>query len=556
MNLKVKIKILIFSILCISFITSLAQKTIPDSLLKAIDKASKPVDKMNAYIDAGDFYYQYYNALGYSKAADFYEQARQIANATKDSALIGIAYHSLGQVYDAVGEDKLPKALEYYTIFYETTKKGTDTARILRSLMNIAATQQRLKQVSNTQNTLRELTALSAKFNKQKNINRANIFAAYHCSMQDNYTQCKKYFSSIDISNDTIVNSSLSYAKMYHLTKLYLLGKENNFSKGLLAGDDALKASSNISDSMEIYYIMSDFAKKARDYEKAYTFKKAELELFAQINRDQGVAAVNNSLLKSELVLKEDNAKLLLQKQEVQTKLSKWLAVGLILMSIALLGIIWLATIRRQQNKKLAEQVSENNLLLKEVHHRVKNNLQIISSFMLLQQLKKNIDKDELIKQLQSKIQTLALIHQSLYKQNTYANILLQPYFEQLVKDAIFTFANNQENVQFKIDTGGVSLNLDTLTPFALIINELLLNSIKYVASAKPCLISIQATQQNNKIHFTYADNGDGLPANINFDKASTTGLRLIKALTKQIKASVAINSDDNLFSYSFQIPV
>jgi two-component system, sensor histidine kinase PdtaS len=555
MNLKVKIKILIVSVLCSSFVTSFAQKAIPDSLLKAIDKASKPEDKMDAYINAGDFYYQYYNALGYSKAADFYEQAREVANATKDSTLIGIAYHSLGQVYDAVGEDKLPKALEYYTIFYETTKKGTDTARILRSLMNIAATQQRLKQVNNSQNTLQALTILAAKFNKQKNTNRANIFAAYHCNMQNNYAQCKKYFSSIDISNDTIINSSLSYAKMYHLTKLYLLGKENNFSEGLLAGEDALKASSNISDSMEIYYTMSDFAQKAGDFKKAYMFKKAELELFAQINRNQGMSAVNNSLLKSELALKEDNANLSLQKQQVQIKLSRWLAVGLVLMAIALLGIIRLATIRRQQNKKLAEQVAENNLLLKEVHHRVKNNLQIISSFMLLQQLKKNIDKDELIKQLQSKIQTLALIHQSLYKQNTYANILLQPYFEQLVKDVIFTFANNQENVQFKIDTGGTSLNLDTLTPFALIINELLLNSIKYVASTKPCLISIQATQQNNKIYFTYTDNGDGLPANINFDKASTTGLRLVKALTKQIKASVTINSDNNLFSYSFQIP-
>jgi tetratricopeptide (TPR) repeat protein len=347
-----KFSLSIISILCLLTFEIFAQKPIPDSLLKAIDKASKPEDKMNAYIDAGDFYYQYYNALGYSKAADFYEQARTVANETKDSILIGIAYHSLGQVYDAVGEDKLPKALEYYTIFYHTTKRTTDTPRILRSIINIAATQQRLKLVGKSQSSLLELTTLAKKYDRQKNINRANVFAAYMCAIQENYSQCKKYFSGIDIANDTIKNTSLAYAKMYYLAKLYLLGKENNFEEGLRSGEEGLKMSSNISDSMEIYYTMSDFAKKAGNYEKAYEFKKAELELYGQINRDQGMSAVNNSLLKSELALKEDNAKLLLQKQQVQTKLNKWLALGLILMSIALVGIVWLTTVRRKQNQQ------------------------------------------------------------------------------------------------------------------------------------------------------------------------------------------------------------
>jgi two-component system, sensor histidine kinase PdtaS len=551
-----KISLFIIWLSCLLTFETFAQKPIPDSLLRAIGKASKPEDKMDAYIEAGDFYYQFYNALGYSKAADFYEQAREVAEATKDSTLIGIAYHSLGQVYDAVAEDKLPKALEYYTIFYQTTKKTTDTPRILRSIINIAATQQRLKQVSNSQSSLLELTALAKKYNQQKNINRANVFASYTCCMQENYTLCKKYFSEINITNDTIKNTSLAYAKMYYLAKLYLLGKENNFVEGLRAGEDGLKVSSNISDSMEIYYTMSEFAKKAGNYEKAYSFKKAELELFAQINRDQGVAAVNNSLLKSELALKEDNAKLLLQKQQVQSKLSKWLVVGLILMGIALIGIIWLATIRRNQNKKLAEQVAENNLLLKEVHHRVKNNLQIISSFILLQQLKKNINPNELVKQLQSKIQTLALIHQKLHKQSSYDKVILQTYFEQLFKETVFTFATKEEDINYRIDTGNSSLNLDTLTPLALIINELLLNSIKYVASKQPCTITIQSRENNNTVFLEYADNGTGLFDGQNFDTKTSTGLRLVKALTKQIKSTLTTKEENGMQIFSFEIPL
>jgi type VI protein secretion system component VasK len=78
----------------------------------------------------------------------------------------------------------------------------------------------------------------------------------------------------------------------------------------------------------------------------------------------------------------------------------KLLTIALVLIALALTGIFWQAAVKRKQNKKLAAQVAENKLLLQEVHQRVKNNLQILSSFILLQQIKKNVDSEELIRQL------------------------------------------------------------------------------------------------------------------------------------------------------------
>jgi two-component system, sensor histidine kinase PdtaS len=201
-------------------------------------------------------------------------------------------------------------------------------------------------------------------------------------------------------------------------------------------------------------------------------------------------------------------------------------------------------------------QVAENNLLLKEVHHRVKNNLQIISSFILLQQLKKNINPDELVKQLQSKIQTLALIHQKLHKQSSYHKVILQTYFEQLFKETVFTFATNEEDINYTIATRNCSINLDTLTPLALIINELLLNSIKYVAAKQPCIISIQAIENNNTIFLEYADNGTGLFDGQYFDTKTSTGLRLVKALAKQIKSILTTKEENGMQIFSFEIPL
>jgi two-component sensor histidine kinase len=542
--------------LCSLWQIAAAQDALPDSLQKKIDTTTNTEEKISALTEAGDYYYQFYNAAGYSKAATLFEKARVLANATKDSALIGLAYLSLGQVYDAVGDDKLPKALEYYTIHNRTSYIRKDTPIILRSFMNIAHTQMRLKQNEACKKTLTQLVALTLPYNKIKSTNRSHVFAAYIASQIDDYSLSKKYFLIIDPVKDPIVNGSLSYKNFYHLTKLYLLGKENKFSDGLLAGEEALHAASNQSDSMTIYRTMATFANSAGEYKKAFLYKNQELDLYSAITRNHSLSAVNNSLLKSEITLKEENAALLQSRQTIQQKTNNWLIAGLTFSLLALGGIFWLAATRRNQNKKLEAQVNENKLLLQEVHHRVKNNLQILSSFMLLQQMKKNVDSEELVKQLQSKIQALALIHQKLHQQNSYSAVELQSYFEQLVVDTLAIHSNGNVAIKYAVNADDTFLNLDTLTPLALITTELLLNTIKYVAVKQPCQITITAQKKQDTLIFTYADDGKGLPDLIQFDTVSSTGLRLVKRLAKQIKAGVTVSNTAAGLSFLFEIPV
>jgi two-component system, sensor histidine kinase PdtaS len=547
---------LVMLCLCILQLFAAAQQALPDSLQKRIDTATTPQSKLEAYVEAGDFYYQFYNAPGFSKAADMYELAREVADKTKDSILIGMAYSSLGQVYDAVGDDKLPKALEYYSIFERTSYLMKDTPVILRSHINVAHTLMRLKQTEACKQKLALLTSLSKKYNRLKNINKSHVFAAFVAYQLNDFELCKKYFSVVDAVRDTIVNGSLGYKNMYQLTKLYLLDKENRFEEALLAGEEALASSSNKSDSMNIYSKLGDYALKARQFEKAYQYKKKELDLYGDITRETGLSSTDNSLLKSEIKLKEENAALLQSKQHTQQRINNWLTIGLVIMSLALAGIFWFAFNRRKQNKKLEAQVSENKLLLQEVHHRVKNNLQILSSFMLLQQMKKNVDSEELIKQLQSKIQALALIHQKLHQQNSYSAVELQSYFEQLVVDTLAIHSNGNVAIKYAVNADDTFLNLDTLTPLALITTELLLNTIKYVAVKQPCQITITAQKKQDTLIFTYADDGKGLPDLIQFDTVSSTGLRLVKRLAKQIKAGVTVSNNATGLSFLFEIPV
>jgi two-component sensor histidine kinase len=278
--------------------------------------------------------------------------------------------------------------------------------------------------------------------------------------------------------------------------------------------------------------------------------------LYRRMVNAKSFGDASNTLLQSELKLKEENATLLAQKAQTQRRLNNWLIAGLLVISAGLLYIFYLATQRRKQNAALTKQVAENKLLLQEVHHRVKNNLQLISSFTTLQEIKKETGKAEMIKDLKSKIQALALLHQKLHQQNSYDKLELQPYFEQLVSATLSIHADTHCEIKYNIDMGNSFLDLDTLTQLALITNELMVNSIKYVAVNQPCQIDIKAKVENAKLIFTYADNGPGLPTGINFNTATTTGLRMIKKLAEQIKATAVMNSSSNCLSYVFEMPL
>jgi two-component sensor histidine kinase len=532
-----------------------AQQPLPDSLQKAIDTSKNKSNLVLAYRQAGEFYYRWYNIDGYNKAAGLFEKARVIANETKDSIIIGKTYLSLAQVYDAIGEEKLPKALEYYKIHHRTASMQNDTPIILRTFMNMASVQSRMNMSEDCKQNLNKLSLLTEKYNHIKNSNRSYVFASYICSKLNDMDLCQKYFNKINTIKDTLTNGSLPYRKFYFLTNFYLLGKESKFNEALLAGEAALKEINNLADSLEVYNLLGTYAGNIENYKKFAYYREEEMVLYRRMVNAKSFGDARNTLLNSELKLKEENAKLLIQKEQTQRRLNGWLIAGLLIISAGLVYIFYLATQRRNQNAALTKQVIENKLLLQEIHHRVKNNLQIVSSFMLLQQIKKNVLYDEPIKQLQSKIQALALVHQQLHQQNSFSSIALQPYFEQLVSETLSIHSNENTEIKYVIKTENLFVNLDTITPLALITTELLLNTIKYVATKQPCEIIIQAETKEDKILFKYSDNGKGLSDSINFENVTSTGLRLVKRLAKQIKSTIKIDNTNSGLTYFLEIP-
>ena len=199
-----------------------------------------------------------------------------------------------------------------------------------------------------------------------------------------------------------------------------------------------------------------------------------------------------------------------------------------------------------QQKEQIGQSLVEKETLLREIHHRVKNNLQIISSLLNIQS---NHIQDESvlssIREGQTRVQAMSLIHQNLYQSEHLNNVDIENYLHQLVAYLSTMFAGSDKSIKVDINANHVNFDIDTAIPLGLIVNELVSNAYKYAfekhapGSIAISIKPISATDYELEV----ADNGKGLPEGFNPDKSSSLGLKLVKALSKQLKGSFAAHS-------------
>ncbi|WP_444880230.1 sensor histidine kinase [Desmonostoc muscorum] len=185
------------------------------------------------------------------------------------------------------------------------------------------------------------------------------------------------------------------------------------------------------------------------------------------------------------------------------------------------------------------------------MYHRVKNNLQVISSLLNLQSAYIK-DKDDLVifQQSQQRIASIALIHEKLYQSQDLARINFGEYTRDLVASLFTTYEVNEDAITARINIDeDVSLGLDTAIPCSLIIHELVSNSLKYAfPQGRNGSIYIELYQSHdNNLILRVSDDGIGLPSNFDFKKIGSLGLQLVDALTSQLAGSIIIKGDSGV---------
>lgn len=199
-----------------------------------------------------------------------------------------------------------------------------------------------------------------------------------------------------------------------------------------------------------------------------------------------------------------------------------------------------------QTNEKLEETLREKEVLLKEIHHRVKNNLQLISSLLNLQGDKiKDTSTLRALRDSQARVRSMALIHQKLYQSNNIAKIEFGEYAQNLSKDLFRSYQPTLGEVQLKIQVDIIFLDLDTAVPCGLILNELMTNTLKYAfPNGRKGTIWVDLhIDADQTVNLRVADDGMGFPSDLDVANAESLGLQLINSLTKQMDGNLEIEN-------------
>tara|TARA_R110002051_G_scaffold13808_4_gene45616 strand:- start:51603 stop:53573 length:1971 start_codon:yes stop_codon:yes gene_type:complete len=486
------------------------------------------------YEDNVSFYDIYANLGQYRKAMRDYmtEEKKEI----KDDDYYGLAIYN-----NTIGnylrlDNSTPTALSYFKkseglinvflsdVTNQRTEKEITDGRILNGLIigNIGKCHVQLNEYEKAIPFLEESIDIIKQYNKGKFSSEYN---ENKLALAECYLQLGNYEKATDILSDD----------------LNLLRLDNILKRNVIYAD--------------YYYKTGDFKNSTVYLKKNNRIRDSIDNLASDIKNQQLTSIIEQDLENSKKMMEQQKAQLEESRKDIAARDDKisLVFVSLIFTLIGFAGLVY-AYLKSIKNQRLiAEQkfIIENALvekdsLLKEIHHRVKNNLQMVSSLLSLQT--KNTRSKAAIEALEegkSRVKAMALIHQKLYQNDDLSVIEMQGYIESLINSIQSVYKKGGHNINITIDAEGVELDIDRAIPFGLILNELVSNSFKY---------AFPQDDSNGKIYihlrkiigqegfFEYTDNGIGLPEDSEERANSSMGMRLMNRLANQLQTS--LNTD------------
>jgi two-component sensor histidine kinase len=496
-----------------------------------------------------------------SKAADYALEALKLGESLQDLKAQAMAYSDLSNLFWK--QSKFDKGIEYglqsVAIFKQ---RGINDMDYSFTLYVVGNNYLSIKDYPNAQKYFKLALVQSEQYQFYNNL--ADIYIALnelytitgdYEKAEANARQAIRYATLLD-NNFMLMRSWLSLAKLQNLA--------NRPNLAITSLETCLQtAGENFGDEYFLNQAYKELGKAyaaAGDYQHAYTsflqYDVLKDSVFTS-ESDQRVAKLQTEF---EVAQKESTIKTQQQSISQQNKVQLLTLGAAILLVLILIGVYRNYQDKRQSNTQLEilnkdlelknlqldKQNAENELLLKEIHHRVKNNLEIVSGLLALQAAQIDHPTAQAVMQAsQNRVQSMGIIHQKLYQKGNLAAIEMKDYFENLGENILDTF-NATDRICILCNMHPIELDVDTAVPIGLIANELLTNALKYAFEAnKPgeIIISLSPSGNADEYIFEVADNGIGKPKSIT-PKGSGFGTELVNLLVKQLDGKLTVNSN------------
>ena len=294
---------------------------------------------------------------------------------------------------------------------------------------------------------------------------------------------------------------------------------------------------------------------KEKDLEKALMLENALKD--SVVNKEKNynkLLAYQNSLRESQLenekVLKAavSRENILKENQLAKEKRIEWLLIsGALLLLVFGCAIFFMYRRQKSKNALIQKQSDDLQMLMKEIHHRVKNNLQVISSLLDLQSLNvKDRRASEAIKESRNRVYSMALIHQNLYKDDNILGIEMNDYINKLVQSLFESYNVRENKITLETDIDPLLLDVDLVIPIGLVLNELVSNCLKYAFKNTGLgTLFIGLKKYENETLLTVKDNGAGFPKGMNVFQSTSFGFKLVKAFAQKLKGNLEVYNND-----------
>jgi two-component sensor histidine kinase len=485
--------------------------------------------------------YAYLKTKRYKQAIETYTTVLNLATKEKDYHYISGTHNNLGLVYLELNKPQKAyshfiKTLDNWKLYLNSRKdnKLTDSSFSILVQGNIGQTYLQNKRYN------KAIPLLNAEANLHKKENRKTAYINSLSLLSNAYIGIKDYQTAFDLLDeiDSIYNQSSS---------LYI--------------------NPAIENRIKIYEVLGN-------YKLSYTYLKKFKTLTDSIVKAQTSNKV--TIMEISYKVAQKNNEIAKQKSQIQAaqnelddekRRKQLFFVFVLLMSVIIIALIVIGFQKRKRTQELKEKntqietqnniikkaLTEKESLLKEVHHRVKNNLQLISGILELQAAQSN---DKSIKKTmyegQKRLQSMSLIHQKLYEQNDLGNINFKDYLMALIKDINAAFNTTKQSIICNVKADDVYLDIHIAVPLGLIVNELVTNSFKHafndLSNGEVNISLIQKSKKNYEI--SVKDNGTGLADVKELPKKHSLGFRLIEGLIRQIGGTYHFKTDNGFHFY------
>lgn len=439
----------------------------------------------------------------YKNAIDYYLKQKQFLIDQKNEYELSITYSNLGEAYNET--KSYEKALQYHKKALDLRKKMNFPLAISNSMYNIGYSYYLMGDSSDL-----ALNYVNTSLKICNEINYTRLLPDNYMLLGKIHLQQKKYPEAIKF-----LEYSLDLAKKYNNTAV-LMEASGALSKMYAERKEFEKAYSNI----VLYNELNDSIISGENFKRI-----TQLEMQRAFDKK-----------KNDYEMKHLQEKLNYETELRRNKLVRnySLLVGLLIIAFGL--FMYYSYLKSRKAEK------EKEALLKEIHHRVKNNLMVVSSLLNLQSGSLTDDYTKAaVKESQSRVKSMALIHQLLYQSEMFTSIDFPKYLEQLMASLQSTYSKPGKNIKYFIYSDQIKLDIDTAIPLGLITNELATNAYKYafIDSMDGTIEIAFQKMPGHKYMLKVSDDGKGLPLDFDLENSNTLGLKLVKILSKQIKAKL-----------------